>query len=498
MDNSDSQTEINEENINELLKIRRQKLKVLQEDGRDPFKIVKYDVDTKTIDITNKYEDFEGKDVSIAGRIITKRIMGKASFCDILDGYGRVQVYLRKNDLGEDIYEEFKKFDIGDIAGIKGQVFKTQKGEISIKAKSIVMLTKSLQILPEKFHGLKDQDLKYRQRYVDLIINQDVRSTFIKRSLIIKSIRKFLDNREYMEVETPVLQTITGGAAAKPFGTYHNSLNLDMYMRISLEPYLKRLIVGGFERVYEIGRVFRNEGISTKHNPEFTLLELYEAYTDYHGMMDLTQDLIKAVVQDVNGSLILEYGEYKIDLSNSFERITMVNAVKKYANVDFDKITTLDEARKIADNHHIKYENHYGKGDILNLFFEEYVEDKLVQPTFILDHPVEISPLTKRKPNDPNYTERFELFILGKEFANAYSELNDPIDQRIRFEHQEQLRAAGDDEANPIDEDFILSLEYGMPPTGGLGIGIDRLVMFITNAKSIRDVILFPTMKPIN
>lgn len=498
MDNISSDLENSEENINELLKIRRQKLKALQEHGKDPFKIVKYDVDTKSIDVINNFEAFEGKDISIAGRIITRRLMGKASFCDILDGQGRIQVYLRKNELGEDLYEEFKKYDIGDIIGVKGEVFKTQKGEISIKSKSITLLTKSLQVLPEKFHGLKDQDLKYRQRYIDLIINEDVRSAFIKRSAVIKSIRNFLDNREYMEVETPVLQTITGGAAARPFATYHNSLGLDMYMRISLEPYLKRLIVGGFERVYEIGRVFRNEGISTKHNPEFTLLELYEAYTDYHGMMDLTEELIKTVVQDINGSLIVESGEHKIDVSGSFERITMLGAVKKYANVDFSKIELLEEARKVADKHHIKYESHHGKGDILNLFFEKYVEDKLIQPTFILDHPVEISPLTKRKPNNHDYTERFELFILGKEFANAYSELNDPIDQRIRFEHQEALRAAGDEEANPIDEDFILSLEYGMPPTGGLGIGIDRLVMFITSSNSIRDVILFPTMKPIN
>lgn len=487
----------NDENLNELLKIRRQKLKLLKENGKDPFEIVKYDVDTKSIDIINNFDNFEGKEVSVAGRIITRRNMGKASFCDILDGHGRIQSYLRKNELGEELYEEFKKYDIGDIVGIKGEVFKTQKGEISIKAKSIKMLSKSLQILPEKFHGLKDQDLRYRQRYVDLIVNEEIRKTFVKRSAVIKSIRRFLDNREYMEVETPVLQTITGGASARPFATHHNSLGIDMYMRISLEPYLKRLLVGGFERVYEIGRVFRNEGISTKHNPEFTLLELYEAYTDYHGMMDLTEDLIKTVAQDVNGSPIVQYGEYKIDVSNSFERITMVDAVKKYTGVDFNEIHTLEEAKKIADTMHIKYEKHHGKGDILNLLFEHYVEHNLIQPTFIMDHPVEISPLTKRKPGNPDYTERFELFLLGREFANAYSELNDPIDQRVRFEHQEFLRAAGDDEANPIDEDFILSLEYGMPPTGGLGVGIDRLVMFITNSPSIRDVILFPTMKPI-
>jgi len=498
MDNTNDSGNDTLQDINELLKIRRQKLSKLQEDGRDPFHIVKYDVDTKNVNITNDFAKFEGKSVSVAGRIITRRNMGKASFIDLLDGSGRMQVYVRKNEIGDELYEEFKKYDIGDIVGIKGEVFKTQKDEISIRANSVVMLTKSLQILPEKFHGLKDPDLRYRQRYVDLIVNEEVRTAFVKRSAVIKSVRKFLDNREYMEVETPVLQTITGGASARPFATHHNSLNIDMYMRISLEPYLKRLIVGGFERVYEIGRVFRNEGISIKHNPEFTLLELYEAYTDYHGMMDLTEELIKTVAMDVNGSLVIENGEHKIDVSTPFERITMIDAVKKYADVDFDDIHTSEDAKKLADARHIKYEKHHKKGDILNLFFEEYVEDKLIQPTFILDHPVEISPLTKRKPNNADYTERFELFILGREFANAYSELNDPIDQRIRFEHQEALRVAGDEEANPIDEDFILSLEYGMPPTGGLGVGIDRLVMLITNSNSIRDVILFPTMKPTN
>jgi len=488
---------LEESDLNELLKIRRQKLTTLQQSDKDPFGIVKYDVDAKSADIANNFESYEGKKVSIAGRIMAKRLMGKASFCHILDSHGKIQAYIAKDKLGEEVYDEFKKFDIGDIVGITGEVFKTQKQEISVRADSITLLSKSLQILPEKFHGLKDQDLRYRQRYVDLIVNDEVRNTFIKRSKIIKGIRTFLDNRDYLEVETPMLQTIPGGASARPFETYHNTLKLDMFMRIALELYLKRLIVGGFDRVYEIGRVFRNEGMSTRHNPEFTMLELYEAYTDYHGMMELTESLIKTVTAEVNGTLDIKYGEHTIDLSKDFEKISMLDAVKQHTGVDFNQVADTDEAKKLAKEYHVTFETHHKKGDILNSFFEKFVEDKLIQPTFILDHPVEISPLTKRKPNDPNYTERFELFMLGKEVANAYSELNDPIDQRVRFEHQEELRAHGDEEANAIDEDFIMALSYGMPPTGGLGIGIDRLVMMITGEQSIRDVILFPTMKPL-
>ena len=422
--------------------------------------------------------------------------MGKASFCDVLDRDGKIQSYVSKNDIGEESYADFKKFDIGDIVGIKGTVFKTQKEEISIKAHEVTLLSKSLQTLPEKFHGLRDQDLRYRQRYVDLIVNPDVRDTFFKRSAIIKSIRKFLDGRNYLEVETPTLQTIAGGAAARPFITHHNALDIDMYMRIALELPLKRLIVGGLERVYEIGRVFRNEGISIRHNPEFTLIELYEAFTDYKGMMDLIEEMVRTVSKEVTGDTTVTYQGTEIDFGKPFERITMLDAVKKYAGVDFSQVNTLDEARKIAKEHNIEFEDRHQKGDILNLFFEEYVEDKLIQPTFLMDHPVEISPLTKRKPDNPDYTERFELFVVGRELANAYSELNDPIDQRKRFEHQEMLREQGDDEANMIDEDFLLALEYGMPPTGGLGMGIDRLVMLLTDAPSIRDVLFFPTMKP--
>lgn len=484
-----------EQDINELLRIRREKLKELQEKGKDPFKLVKYDVTHHSKDIHDNFDEMEGQTVSVAGRIMAKRIMGKASFCDIQDREGRIQAYVRKDGIGEELYEEFKHFDIGDLIGVKGEVFKTKKGEISIKAEEIELHSKSLQILPEKWHGLKDTDLRYRQRYVDLIVNPEVRDTFIKRSKIIKEIRKFLDNRGFLEVETPVLHTIPGGAAARPFITHHNTLDMDMYMRIALELHLKRLIVGGMERVYEIGRVFRNEGISIRHNPEFTLLELYEAYTDYHGMMDLTEELIRTVAINVLGTAKINYGDYEIDLEKPFERLSMLDAVKKYANIDFNEVNTTEEAKALAKEHNIEYKEHYKKGDILNLFFEEYVEKNLIQPTFIMDHPVEISPLAKRKPDNPDYTERFELFITAREFANAFSELNDPIDQRKRFEYQEELRAAGDEEANMIDEDFLNALEYGMPPTGGLGIGIDRLVMLLTNSASIRDVLLFPTMK---
>lgn len=487
----------NEKELNELLKVKREKLSAFVEAGKDPFKIVKYPVTNHSKEIKNKFEEFEGKEVSVAGRLISKRVMGKASFCDVLDRDGKIQSYVSKNEIGEDIYADFKKFDIGDIVGIKGTVFKTQKEEISIKAHEVTLLSKSLQTLPEKFHGLKDQDLRYRQRYVDLIVNPDVRETFFKRSAIIKSVRKFLDGRNYLEVETPTLQTIAGGAAARPFITHHNALDIDMYMRIALELPLKRLIVGGLERVYEIGRVFRNEGISVRHNPEFTLIELYEAFTDYKGMMDLIEEMVRTVSKEVTGDTTVTYQGTEIDFGKPFERITMLDAVKKYAGVDFSQINTLEEARKIAKEHNIEFEQRHQKGDILNLFFEEYVEDKLIQPTFLMDHPVEISPLTKRKPDNPDYTERFELFVVGRELANAYSELNDPLDQRKRFEHQEMLRAQGDDEANMIDEDFLLALEYGMPPTGGLGMGIDRLVMLLTDAPSIRDVLFFPTMKPL-
>ncbi len=486
-----------QKDINELLKVKREKLAAFQETGKDPFKIVKYDVTNHSKEIRNNFDKFEGTEVSVAGRLISKRVMGKASFCDVLDRDGKIQSYVSKNDIGEENYADFKKFDIGDIVGIKGVVFKTQKEEISIKAHEVTLLSKSLQTLPEKFHGLKDQDLRYRQRYVDLIVNPDVRDTFFKRSAIIKSVRKFLDGRGYLEVETPTLQTIAGGAAARPFITHHNTLDLDMYMRISLELPLKRLIVGGLERVYEIGRVFRNEGISVRHNPEFTLIELYEAFTDYKGMMDLIEDMIRAVCKEVTGGTKVVYQGTEIDFGKPFERITMLEAVKKYAGVDFDQINTIDEARQTAKEHNIEFEERHQKGDILNLFFEKFVEEKLIQPTFLMDHPVEISPLTKRKPDKPDYTERFELFVIGRELANAYSELNDPIDQRKRFEHQEMLREQGDDEANMIDEDFMLALEYGMPPTGGLGMGIDRLVMLLTDAPSIRDVLFFPTMKPL-
>ncbi len=497
--NNDTKEEIQmtQEEVNELIKIRREKLEKLQAEGKDPFQIVKYDVTKHSDEIRANFEELEGKEVSIAGRLMSKRIMGKASFCNIQDRNGNMQSYVSRNDIGDENYADFKKYDIGDIVGIKGTVFKTKTGEISVHATEVTLLSKSLQILPEKYHGLKDQEIRYRQRYTDLIVNPEVKDTFLKRSAIIKEIRKFLDDRGFLEVETPVLQTIPGGAAARPFITHHNTLDIDMYLRIALELPLKRLIVGGFERVYEIGRVFRNEGMSIRHNPEFTEIELYQAYTDYKGMMELTESLFKTVAQNVLGKTTVNYGGHEIDLGKDFERLTMVDAVKKFAGVDFDEIPDTEAAKKIADEKHVEYEKHHTKGDILNLFFEEFVEENLIQPTFIMDYPVEISPLTKRKPDKPEFTERFELFIVGREYGNAYSELNDPIDQRKRFEHQEELRAAGDDEANMIDEDFMTALEYGMPPTGGLGIGVDRMVMLLTESVSIRDVLLFPTMKPL-
>ena len=490
--------ELTASQLSEQEGFRRDKLAALQAEGKDPFEIVKYDVTHHSSDIHNNFDELEEKEVSVAGRLMNKRVMGKASFINIQDRDGRVQGYISKNDVGEESYLAFKKFDIGDIIGIKGIVFRTQKGEISIRANEITLLSKSLKVLPEKFHGLNDQELRYRQRYLDLIMNPDVKDTFIKRSAVLREIRNYLDSKNFLEVETPVLQTIPGGAAARPFITHHNALDIDMYCRIALELPLKRLIVGGLERVYEIGRVFRNEGIDIRHNPEFTLIEIYQAFTDYHGMMDLAEGLFRTVAEKVVGSTVLNYGGYELDLGKPFERLTMVDAVKKYADVDFDKIENTEEARKIASERGIAFEERHAKGDILNLFFEEYVEKNLIQPTFITDYPVEISPLTKRKPSKPEYTERFELFIVGREYANAYSELNDPIDQRKRFEHQEAMRAAGDDEANMIDEDFLTALEYGMPPTGGIGIGVDRLVMLMTESVSIRDVILFPTMKSLD
>jgi len=485
-----------QEDINRLKQVRLEKLEELQKKDRDPFHIVKYPVDTKSTDILNDFENYENKKVSLAGRLLTRRIMGKASFCDLLDGYGRIQLYIRQNLLGEN-YEDFKNQDLGDIIGVTGIVFKTQKDEISIRAESITLLAKSLERLPEKFHGLKDIDLRYRKRYLDLIVNPCVKEVFLKRSKILAALRNFLNSRDYIEVETPVLQTTYGGAAAKPFTTFLNALDLNMYLRISLEPYLKRLIVGGFDRVYEIGRVFRNEGISTKHNPEFTLLELYCAYTDYIYIMDLTEDMIKTLAKEVNGTYLLEYDGHSLDLEKDFVRITMLDLIKKECGIDFTDVD-LEKAKALADEFNIKYESHHQSGDIVNLFFEEKIADNLTEPTFVMDYPVEVSPLTKRKPDNPKYTERFELYILGKEFANAYSELNDPIDQRVRFEHQEMLRAKGDQEAVPLDEDFITALEHGMPPTGGLGVGLDRLIMLLTGSSSIKDVILFPTMKPEN
>lgn len=487
-----------EQDLSELLKVKRVKLSELQENGKDPFQIMKYNVTHHSADIATEFDDLEGKQVSIAGRIMSKRVMGKASFCNIQDIKGQVQSYVRKDAVGEEVYADFKKYDIGDIVGITGDVFRTHTGEVSVKATEVILLSKSLQILPEKFHGLKDTDTRYRQRYVDLIVNPEVKDTFIKRSLIIREIRKYLDNKDFIEVETPVLVPNAGGAAAKPFNTHHNALDQDIHLRISLELYLKRLIVGGLERVYEIGRVFRNEGLSVRHNPEFTLLELYQAYTDYYGMMDLVEELFRTVAKNVLGTTTISYDGVEIDLSKPFERMTMMEAVKKYAGIDFTTVATEEEAKALAKEHHIAFEDRHKKGDIVNLFFEEYVEEKLVQPTFIMDHPVEISPLAKRKPSDPNFTERFELFVTKREMANAFSELNDPIDQRGRFEAQEALRAAGDDEANTMDEDFLNALEYGMPPTGGIGIGIDRFVMLLTDSSAIRDVLLFPTMKSLD
>ena len=484
-----------QQDINQLLKVRRDKLNDLQERGKDPFQITKYDVTHHSTEIKDYFNELEGKTVSIAGRIMSKRVMGKASFCNVQDLKGNIQSYVARDSIGEESYADFKKFDVGDIVGIKGEVFKTKTGEISIHAAEITLLTKSLQILPEKYHGLVNTDIRYRQRYTDLIMNEEVKETFIKRSQIISSIRRFLDSQGFMEVETPMLVSNAGGAAARPFETHYNALDEDVRLRISLELYLKRLIVGGMERVYEIGRVFRNEGLDTRHNPEFTLMELYQAYTDYHGMMDLTENMFRHVAQEVCGTTLIPYAEAMIDLGKPFERISMMDAVKKYAGVDFSKVTTLEEARKLADEHHVHYEDRHGKGDILALFFEEFVEDKLIQPTFVMDHPIEISPLTKKKPENPELTERFELFIYGREMANAYSELNDPIDQRERFKAQEAALAAGDEEANTTDEDFLNALEIGMPPTGGIGYGIDRLVMLLTNSPAIRDVLLFPTMR---
>lgn len=484
-----------EQDINHVLKARRDKLAELQEAGKDPFQITKYDVTAHSLDIKENYEQWEGKDAAVAGRMMFKRVMGKASFCNIQDLKGNIQVYVARDSIGEEPYKEFKKMDIGDIVGIKGKAFTTKTGEISIHADEVTLLTKSLQVLPEKFHGLTDTDIRYRQRYVDLIMNPEVRDTFIKRSQIIREIRNHLDAQGFMEVETPMLVSNAGGAAARPFETHYNALDEDVKLRISLELYLKRLIVGGLERVYEIGRVFRNEGVDTRHNPEFTLLELYQAFTDYHGMMDLVENLFRQVAKKVLGTAVISYNGVKIDLEKPFERISMVEALKKYKGIDFTKIKTDEEAKALADQYEVQYEAHHKKGDILSLLFEEFVEENLVQPTFIIDHPVEISPLTKRKPENPDYTERFELFITCREMANAYSELNDPIDQRARFEAQEMLAAAGDEEANHTDEDFLNALMIGMPPTGGIGIGIDRFVMLLTDSYAIRDVLLFPTMK---
>lgn len=490
-----NQNQVKEEDLNQLLKVRRDKLAELQEAGKDPFKITKYDVTVHSSDIKENYEEWEGKEVSVAGRMMSKRVMGKASFCNVQDLKGNIQTYVARDSIGEESYKDFKKMDIGDIVGIKGTAFTTKTGEISIHATSVVLLTKSLQILPEKFHGLTNTDLRYRQRYVDLVMNPEVRDTFVKRSQIIKAIRDHLDEQGFMEVETPMLVPNAGGAAARPFETHYNALDEDVKLRISLELYLKRLIVGGLERVYEIGRVFRNEGVDTRHNPEFTLMELYQAYTDYHGMMDLVENLFRSVALKVLGTAVVSYDGVEIDLSKPFERITMVDALKKYKGIDFTEIHTDEEAKALADQYHIAYEARHKKGDILSMLFEEFVEENLIQPTFIIDHPVEISPLTKRKPEDPDYTERFELFITKREMANAYSELNDPIDQRLRFEAQEVLKAAGDEEANSMDEDFLNALMIGMPPTGGIGIGIDRFVMLLTDSYAIRDVLLFPTMK---
>ena len=487
-----------EQDLNQLLKVRREKLADLQANGKDPFKIVKFDVTHHSQEVKDNFEELEGKTVVIAGRMMSKRVMGKASFCHVQDLQGTIQSYVARDSIGEEPYKDFKKLDVGDVIGITGEVFKTKTGEISIHASQVTLLSKSLQVLPEKFHGLTNTDLRYRQRYVDLIMNPEVKDTFIKRSKILSAIRRYLDGQGFMEVETPMLVANAGGAAARPFETHFNALDEDFKLRISLELYLKRLIVGGLERVYEIGRVFRNEGLDTRHNPEFTLMELYQAYTDYHGMMDLTENLYRYVAQEVLGTTTIVYNGVEMDLGKPFERITMVDAVKKYSGVDFNEIHTLEEARAVAKEHHVEYEERHKKGDILNLFFEEFVEEHLVQPTFVMDHPIEISPLTKKKPENPDYVERFEFFMNGWEMANAYSELNDPIDQRERFKAQEEQLAQGDEEANTTDEDFLNALEIGMPPTGGIGFGIDRMCMLLTDSAAIRDVLLFPTMKSLD
>ena len=495
---AEQQKKAQEQDLNQLLKVRREKLAELQENGKDPFQITKYDVTHHSMEVKDAFEELEGKSVSLAGRMMSKRVMGKASFCSIQDLQGSIQSYVARDNIGEDHYKDFKKMDIGDIVGIKGEVFKTKTGEISIHATEVTLLSKSLKPLPEKFHGLTNTDLRYRQRYVDLIMNADVKDTFIKRSKIIASIRNYLNGQGFLEVETPMLVANAGGAAARPFETHFNALDEDFKLRISLELYLKRLIVGGMEKVYEIGRVFRNEGLDTRHNPEFTLMELYQAYTDYHGMMDLTENLYRHVAQEVLGTTKITYNGIEMDLGKPFERITMVDAVKKYAGVDFNEIHTLEEARAAAREHHVEFEERHKKGDILSLFFEAFAEEHLIQPTFVMDHPIEISPLTKKKPENPEYTERFEFFMNGWEMANAYSELNDPIDQRERFKAQEELLAQGDEEANTTDEDFMNALEIGMAPTGGIGFGIDRMVMLLTDSAAIRDVLLFPTMKSLD
>lgn len=492
---AEQQKNVQDQDLNQLRKVRREKLADLQARGADPFLITKYDVTHHSQQIKDNFEELEGREVSVAGRIMQKRVMGKASFCNIQDLEGNIQSYVARDNIGEDHYKDFKKFDIGDIVGIQGTVFKTKTGEISIHAEKIQLLSKSLQILPEKFHGLTDTDTRYRQRYVDLIMNREVKETFIKRSRILSSIRKYLDGEGFLEVETPMLVANAGGAAARPFETHFNALDEDFKLRISLELYLKRLIVGGMERVYEIGRVFRNEGLDTRHNPEFTLMELYQAYTDYNGMMDLTENLYRHVAQDVLGTTKIVYNGVEMDLGKPFERITMIDAVKKYAGVDWNEVETLEQARALAKEHNVEFEERHKKGDILSLFFEEFAEEHLIQPTFVMDHPIEISPLTKKKPGDPDYVERFEFFMNGWEMANAYSELNDPIDQRERFKAQEELLAQGDEEANTTDEDFLNALEIGMPPTGGIGFGIDRMCMLLTDSAAIRDVLLFPTMK---
>lgn len=490
-------TAVSAQDYGELIRVRREKLAALQSEGNDPFQITKYDVSHHSTEIKAQFDQLEGETVTVAGRMMSKRVMGKASFCNVQDLSGNIQSYVARDSLGEDTYKAFKKMDIGDIVGICGTVFKTKTGEISIHAESVVLLSKSLQVMPEKFHGLTNTDMRYRQRYVDLIMNAEVKDTFIKRSRIISTIRRYLDGQGFMEVETPMLVANAGGAAARPFSTHYNALDEDVKLRISLELYLKRLIVGGMERVYEIGRVFRNEGLDTRHNPEFTLMELYQAYTDYHGMMDLTENLYRHVAKEVLGTTVITYNGVEMDLGKPFARITMVDAVKKYAGVDFNEIHTLEEAQAAAKAHDVEFEPRHKKGDILNLFFEKYAEENLIQPTFVMDHPIEISPLTKKKPENPEYVERFEFFMNGWEMANAYSELNDPIDQRERFAAQEELLAQGNEEANHTDEDFLYALELGMPPTGGIGFGIDRMVMLLTDSASIRDVLLFPTMKPV-